>query len=332
MRPIFKCNPERTPTPIKFRIDSLHQPIAKVNIVLEAGMEPVRGYQILEKLGQGGFGEVWLANSPSNEEVALKFVHCKGRSSLSLSREVRVLLRLRDLKHPYIIDLKDVIATSNYLVLVMELADGNLSELQHAYLQETGRSIPPDHLLEMLEQAADALDFLANQADTSLSNSGLGMQHCDVKPSNLLILGDTVKVADFGLCMSSMGWTQGDRLIGTPPYAAPELYKGKPTSQTDQYGLAVSFCELCTNGRVFVNNIADSRDRPILPINPDKLRTNEADVILKALDSDWTNRWGSCTEFVSKLKEVVFGPRVQLKGKSASKMVSTLRKECQSTN
>ena len=280
--------------------------------MLEAGMEPVRGYTLIEKLGRGGSGVVWLASSPTGEEVALKFIQCKNRSSISLSKEVRVLLRLRDVKHPNIIDLKDVVATSNYLVLVMELADGCLAELQRAYLQETNRPIPPDHLLELLEQAAEALDFLAHQPVPSIVNSGTGMQHCDVKPSNLLLLGDSLKVADFGLCMSSLGWTQGNRFIGTPPYAAPELYKGKVTRQTDQYGLAVTFCELCTNGRVFVDNIVDSLDGPICPINPARLRTNESEVIMRAIDPDWTNRWGSCTEFITKLNEAMAEPRITL--------------------
>lgn len=277
--------------------------------MLEAGMEPIRGYELIEKLGRGGSGEVWLATAPCEEEVALKFIHCRNRSSISLSKEVRVLLRLREVRHPNIIELKDVFATTDYLVLCMELADGDLRDLQQAYQMETRSSIPPDHLLELLEQAAHALDFLASQPVPSVLQNGKGMQHCDVKPSNLLLIGDVLKVADFGLCMSSLGRTLGNSFIGTPPYAAPELYKGSVTAQTDQYGLAVTWADLCTGGRVFAENIQDSLTQPIMPIDPKKLRQNEVDVVMRALDPDWTNRWESCAQFITEIRKAMNQPR-----------------------
>src|SRR5207248_11024316 len=119
--------------------------------------------------------------------VALKFIDCRNQPGALVANEIRVLLRLRGLRHLHIIRLLDVCAAQQYIALKMEKADGNLGELQEVYLQETGQPIPPDHLLELMEQAADGLDFLASQARPGLAGGGHGMQHCDVKASSLLV-------------------------------------------------------------------------------------------------------------------------------------------------
>src|SRR5262249_24416376 len=160
-----------------------------------------------------------------------------------------------------------VCANSPFIIIIMERADGNLKDLQNAYLEETGRNIPPDHLLELLEQAAAGLDHLAEVKLPGSNSLGGSVQHNDVKPSNLLVVGDTLKLAAFGLCSSASqdsGW-HGFR--GTPPYAAPELYEGRTTSRTDQYALAVTFCELYLGQRAFVKEGNDSATYRGLPID-----------------------------------------------------------------
>ncbi len=72
------------------------------------------------------------------------------------------------------------------------------------------------------------------------------LQHLDIKPENLLILGGRVKVADFGLVKDIQDPSVS--LVGgwTPVYAAPEVFKGHPSYRSDQYSLAIVFQELLT--------------------------------------------------------------------------------------
>jgi serine/threonine protein kinase len=270
--------------------------------VLVSGSEPIPGYRLEANLGQGGFGTVWSAKAPDGVDVALKFVDCQGKPGSVVAQEIRMMRRLQNLRHPNFIRLHDVCASPPYIIIIMERADGSLRDLHTIYRQETGRNIPADYLLFLLEQAAVALDYLADSRLITPSSMEGCIQHCDVKPSNLLLKGDTLKVADFGLCSSSRLSFIDQGFRGTPPYAAPELYEGRTTSRTDQYGLAVTFCELCIGERVFDRSSAPVTGYPGLQLDLSKLRDREYQVLAKALAERWTDRWPSCRDFVTALK------------------------------
>ena len=84
---------------------------------LAAGLEPIPGYRLTQPLGAGAFGDVWEAAYQGNHRVALKFIDCRTRSATMISSEVRVLRGLAELRHPNIIQLLGVHASSRYLVL-----------------------------------------------------------------------------------------------------------------------------------------------------------------------------------------------------------------------
>jgi serine/threonine protein kinase len=134
-----------------------------------------------------------------------------------------------------------------------------------------------------------------------------GLQHCDVKPSNILLLGDVVKIADFGLC-AGMGQQSHRKLRGTPPFAAPELYAGRVCAQTDQYALAVTWCDLVGGTRMFRKGVA--RDGgPAYSIDLSRAREREVPILARALNDDPTRRYSSCAAFVSALRDAAQLPR-----------------------
>jgi serine/threonine protein kinase len=287
-------------------------------------MEPIPGHRLLGRLGAGAFGDVWEAQLRDDVRVALKFLDCRNQPRTQVANEIRVLLKLRELHHPNIIRLLDVCATEQYIALKMEKADGNLRELQEVYLQETGHGIPPDHLFKLLDQAAHGLDFLAEQPRPGLSCNGHGMQHCDVKPSNLLIVDDGLKIADFGLCVSSLSSIPGKGFMGTKPYAAPELFEGRVSTHTDQFALAVMYCELVTSGRVIQPQDPTSNVWTP-PIDLKKLRSNEYAVLARALDPNWTIRFPSCKSFITALRDAAQKPRQHTR-KLGSRQLVTMRR------
>lgn len=279
-------------------------PDLRNNVMLEVGSQPVPGYRLLQRLGAGGFGEVWEAVGPEGKSVALKFMDCRAMSNSLISSEIRILRGLSELKHPNFIQLFNVSAASHYIVLSMERADGNLEDLRLVYVEETGKNIPPDHALELLEQVAIALDFLAEVKLPSVNPSSRGLQHCDIKPSNLLLIGECVKIADFGLCAGTSWKTHRNGWRGTPPYAAPELFKGQPTLGTDQFALCMTFLQLCTGGRPFWKHEPADGPPAGTPIDMTKLREREMSIITRALHPQPGARWPSCQALIAALRDV----------------------------
>lgn len=277
-------------------------------MVPAAGLQPIPGYRLTQILGAGAFGEVWEAQNDQGQVVALKFLDCRSRSPSMVANEVRILRALSGLDHPHIIPLLGVHALGRYVILVMERADGSVADLHTAYVQQSNHHVPADHALDLLAQAADALDFLTATRLTGVTVSR-GLQHCDVKPSNLLLVGDQLKVGDFGLCAGS-GWvTHSKGWKGTIPYAAPEMFNGSGVPGTDQFALAVTYCELVMGDWPFWQRNDPKAPPAGSPIDLTKLPEAEFPVIARALHAYPSMRWPSCRAFVAALRKAVLTPR-----------------------
>lgn len=259
---------------------------------LRCGEEPVPGYRLQAKLGQGGFGQVWRAVGPGGVECAMKFVEVGGPTAAT---ELRALDAVRNRRHPNLTAIFGVWQRDSWLVVAMELADRSLADELHAAVEDGSTGIPPRRLARYLREAAAGLDYLA-------ADPRGGVQHRDVKPQNLLSIGGSVKVADFGLARvldrSEISHT-GNM---TFEYAAPEFFENRTTLQSDQYSLAVTYCVLRGNRLPFLGTRAALlRGHTSLPPDLGMIPPSERPAVSRALSKAPQERWESCTAFAEAI-------------------------------
>ncbi len=278
------------------------------NLSLAAGVEPLPGYRLCRLRGRGAFGEVWETEVAGGPNVALKFMSFADGSVVP--KEIRAIQMVRQLTHPNLIHIERVWSQTGYVVICMELAEGSLLDLLASYQTESGKPIPAEDACGYLLQAADALDFL-NARQHLIDGQRIGIQHADVKPSNLLILGETVKLCDFGLATRTSSLIQLNRRQGTPGYSAPEVFLGQLSNQSDQYALAVSYYHLRTGNVPFpaIDSFRPSsaRGRPAADLSV--LQVEERPILARALSVVPQQRWPSCREFMSQMSAAVGGSR-----------------------
>ena len=269
-----------------------------------ANAEPIPGYRLIAPLGSGGFGEVWKCEAPGGLFKAVKFVRGDGddlhvSGPAGAEQELRALQHVKALRHPFLLGMERVEWVDGELVIVMELADRSLHDLLHEYRESGLVGVPRAELLRYLGEAADALDVL---------NQEYGLQHLDVKPRNLFLVGRHVKVGDFGLVNSLAelsGSTPCATQMGavTPLYAAPESFLGKVTLFSDQYSLAITYHELLVGAPPFTGKNFRQLALQHLQAEPDLGRLPPADrpVVARALAKEPRARFPSCTAFVEAL-------------------------------
>jgi serine/threonine-protein kinase len=269
---------------------------------LQPGEQPFPGFWLHLPLGRGGCGEVWEAQTAQGS-IALKFMRAKNMSAST--REIRSTEAIRKLRHPNLLRVEQVFIQSDYVVIAMELADGSLLDALDLYVGDENRALPAAVVCSYLAQAAVGIDFLNSQRH-SFDGRLVAFQHGDIKPSNMLICGDTVKLADFGLATAMTYPLQPHGRRGTLDFAAPELFRGQISDRTDQYALAVTYCVLRGDRLPFLDTPprftpSYSRSRPDLSM----LRAPERNIISKALSISPVDRFPSCVEMMNRLCDAV---------------------------
>jgi predicted Zn finger-like uncharacterized protein len=256
---------------------------------LEPGARPVAEYELLQFLGGGGFGQVWKAVGPGGIQVALKFVRLDDHAG---AVEQRALEVVRGIRHAHLLGCFGVWQRDGYLILALELADGSLLDRLRDAQRRGLTGLPREELLEQMREAAKGLDYLHAQH----------IQHRDIKPHNLLVVGDSVKVADFGLAKLLQHTRTKHTGAMTLAYAAPEFFREETSGHSDQYSLAVSYCELRGGrlpftGSTEVITIGHVLHPPDLAMLPEAERPAVARALAKKPDE----RWPSCKAFVEAL-------------------------------
>jgi len=261
---------------------------------IQPGDEPIPGYKLEEPIGRGGFGEVWRADAPGGIKKAVKFVFGATDQTRG-SRELKSLERIKGVHHPFLLTLERFGIVNDQLVIVTELADGSLEEVYSRHRERGSCGIPRAALLSYMHDAADALDYLHDR---------YRLQHLDVKPGNLLLVGGHVKVGDFGL-LKDLRDVECSVVGGlTPTYAPPEVFDGQPSMHSDQYSLAVMYQELLTGTRPFTGRtIAQLATQHVHNApNLEPLPPADRPFVARALEKNAERRFSSCKEFVDALR------------------------------
>ena len=192
-----------------------------------------RSYLLHEKLGEGGMGAVYRATRRTNGSVvALKLIGSEQLKSPVARASMRMALArefetLSSLHHPNIVQVLDYGFDEELgPYFTMELLPSAQT------LTAAARDKNPSQRLDLLAQVLRALAYLHRR----------GVIHCDLKPSNVLVVGGIAKVLDFGLAVHGPNQLQ---IAGTIHYMAPELFHGEPPSvQSDLFALGVIAEEL----------------------------------------------------------------------------------------
>jgi serine/threonine protein kinase/Flp pilus assembly protein TadD len=269
---------------------------------LRQGAEPIAGYRLVRRRGRGGFGEVWEAEASGGIHVALKFVHGSPRAR---DAEFRALNFVRGIHHPNLLANFGAWEAGGILVVGMELADGSLWDRYIQAADDGLGGIPRAELLGYMADAAAGLDYLNDSRHTVDGRPGVGIQHRDVKPPNILLFGGGAKVADLGMARALEGGQAGHTGTWTFPYAAPEFFRGRTTRQSDQYGLGATYCQLRC-GRLPYEGGAATVTAGHLYGRPDLEGLPEAErlIVERALAKEPGERWPDCRAFVEALRAI----------------------------
>ncbi len=257
----------------------------------EALRERFGKYHVLEKLAQGGMAEVYKVKTvgiAGFEKIqALKRIlptsAREGRFIRSFIDEARIAV---ELTHRNIVQVFDFGKADGELFLAMELIEGK--DLRTAMTQSAERDAPcPVGVAAyIIGEAAAGIDYAHRKTDGY--GGLLGIVHCDVSPSNVMLSTDGyVKILDFGIARASFASAlERRRLRGKPRYMAPEQTIGEPpTTAADVFALGIIAWELLTGQALFRGRDLKGILESVRKTRPPRIDTINRDVPKEIVDA-----------------------------------------------
>ena len=259
-------------------------------------------YRIIEKIGAGGMGEVYLAEDTElNRRVTLKFlpphicqdVDCRAR----FKREAQAAAKLN---HPNIVTIHEVGEFKERPYLVAEYAgDKTLYDLIKS------KDISPSDAINIVAQICEGLEEAHNA----------GIVHRDIKPSNVVLeKSGRPKIVDFGLAVIQGGQkvTKSGSTVGTVGYMSPEQLRGEPVDKrTDLFSAGVLLYELITGKHPFLMETEAATQHRILRETPEPLARYKSgvpdglqEIVDRALEKDVQLRFQSAADLSAELKRL----------------------------
>jgi len=283
----------------------------------------IDGFSVLRRLDAGGMGVVYLAETArgadAGRRVALKMVDERvGSDDVTLRRFAYEGRWTRELDHPHVLPIREVVEHDGATVLVMDYVPGRT--LAHLCAGVEGPRLPsgerlvPRRLVELVADVADGLHHAHSK----------GIVHRDVKPANILVRDDGHPfLIDFGIARhlhldASTELTRTGQVLGTPQYMAPEQIGAEHDAvdaRTDVYGLAVSLYTALAGAPPFVEADLARLARAVREDEPPRLPPGEGlpdglDAVLRrALEKSPRHRYPTAAAFADDLRRVAAGVR-----------------------
>ena len=261
--------------------------------MFHAGQQ-IGAYILIERLGKGGFGEVWLAEKRSQfitKRVAIKLPLDEQVNFEAIKQEATLWEQASG--HPNVLPIIDADVYDEQVVIVSEYAEGgSLADR----LKKEGR-FSNNRAVEMTLGILSGLEFLHKKA----------IIHRDIKPANVLLQNDIPRLADFGISRAIQATGMSSTIIGTGAYMSPESFKGIRTIQTDVWSVGVVLYELLTGRLPFPQDNDQERMYAILQEDfaslPADIPINLRRIVEKALTKTPKNRYQTALEMYDELKD-----------------------------
>lgn len=259
-------------------------------------------YPVTGALGQGATSRVYRAEDPfSGKSVAIKVIVRDATADEEQRRQIQSAFLNEaalagKLNHPHIAAIYDAVNDGDLSYLVMEYVEGGTLAQHCAFDALLG----VERVVEFVFMAGLALAYAQQQ----------GVIHCDIKPGNLLLAGDSkIKVSDFGSAYYTAASHTYLTGIGSPAYMSPEQVNDRRLNhQTDIYSLGVVLYQLLTGRLPFQGSSRESLVYQIVNIDPappsshrPEISTELDRIVLRALAKDRDQRYAEWNDFSQDL-------------------------------